>query len=820
MDEIVLPETYAPETTGLTGEEVAARVADGRTNAVRGLTSRTYTDILRENVFTLFNLILGVLFVAALVAGSPIDALFGLVIVLNSGIGVVQEIRAKRTLEHLSLLATPRARVIRDGAAAEIAHGEVVLDDVVELTAGDQVVADGVVLTTAGLEIDESLLTGESRPIAKQPGDEVLSGSFAAVGTARVRATRVGTDAYAQGIAAQARRFGLVRSELRFGVNRILRWVLWLMLPVGLVTLVGQSLTGAPGPAVTISLVAALVPMVPQGLVLLTSIALAVSIVRLGRRRALVQQLAAVEALARVDTLCIDKTGTLTTGELQVTAVESLNGGEEDLDRALGALAGIGGGGKVADALAARFSNGDWERTDAVAFSSARKWSAGTFERHGTWVMGATDVLLADPVSPARTRAATLAAEGQRVLLLARATAPLSAERPPVAVSPAALVLLQERIRPDAAATLQYFARQGVTVKVISGDDPRTAATIAHRAGLTPGRPLDARTLRLPAEDSAPAEEPLAGPTPADTALADAALAEATPLPSLAESELADAMEAHTVFGRVTPSQKREMVRALQARGHVVAMTGDGVNDVLALKEADLGVAMGSGAGAARAVAPVVLLDSRFNVLPHVVAEGRRVTGNIERVANLFVTKTVYAVLIALLVAAAARPYPFLPRHFTLIDALTIGIPAFILALAPSTERYLAGFAPRVLRFAIVAGTMCAAAAVGAFLVALRFEGTTPAEARTLATLALAILGLRVLWIVARPIGALEAGVLGVMAASLVAVFGIPLAREFFALPLPPAEAFANAAVIAVAAAVGLEAALALTRAWPRAVRG
>jgi cation-transporting ATPase E len=753
---------------GLTAGEVAERVARGETNAVREATSRSYADILRENVFTLFNLILAVLVAAVLLVGSPRDALFGLVVVINAAVGVIQEVRAKRTLDRLQLLSAPRARVLRDGQPRELPVAEVVLDDVVLLAIGDQVPADGRVLTSDGLELDESLLTGESVPTGKAPGDQVLSGSFVVAGAGSFRADRVGEQAYVRKLSAEARRFGLVHSELRVGVNGILKFVLWAMIPIGIITIASQVAQHAGVQAATLSTVAALSAMVPQGLVLLTSIAFAYSVILLGRKQVLVQELAAVEVLARVDVVCVDKTGTLTEAALEVERLEPLADGLP-LEDALGALAALESN-RTAEALATRWRKpAGWDAAGHVAFSSGRKWSGGGFGARGTWVLGAPEVLLASGAhGDVSERASREAATGSRVLLLARTSEPLSPARPPRELEPAALVLLAERVRPDARDTLAYFRDQGVAVKVLSGDSPPTVAAVAARCGLEAGEPVDARTL--PAHDAA----------------------------------LVELVDSHTVFGRITPDDKRRVVTALKAAGHAVAMTGDGVNDVPALKAADIGIAMGSGARAARAVAPVVLLDARFATLPSMVAEGRRVTANVERVANLFLTKTVWAVLLAVATAVAVTAFPLLPRHLTIVDALTIGIPAFFLALAPNPRRYRPGFLGRVLRFAIPAGLASGLAAFGAYLGVLS-GGVPLAEARTAATVTLTLVGLWVLGILARPLTGWRLWLVVAMAAGLPLVVLVPFTRDFFALTFLAPGQLGIAAVAAAGGVVLLE---------------
>ena len=746
-----------PPEQGLSAAEVEARVERGQINIRARRPSRSVAEILRANIFTRFNALLGTLLVVILAVGQLQDALFGVVLVANAAIGIIQELRAKRTLDRLALLSAPRTRVVRDGQVAEIAVGDVVVDDVLELSAGDQLVVDGVVVA-GEMEVDESLVSGEAEPVTKHGGDEVLSGSFVVAGSGRAQAVRVGSQAYAQTLAEQARRFTLVHSELREGINRILNFVTWAIVPTAAVLVISQLRSTGLRDALSGS-VAGIGAMVPEGLVLLTSVAFAAAVVRLARRRVLVQELNAVEGLARVDVVCVDKTGTLTDAHMAVTDVEPLTDGVDQAGL-LGALAAADPHPNASlKAVADAYPSSDlWVVRSRVPFSSARKWASVTFEQHGTWLIGAPEVLLAgDERAPALERATTLAETGHRVLLVARAPDPPQEVTLPAGLEPALLVVLEERVRADAAETLAYFAGQQVAVKVISGDNPETVAAIAARVGVAGAEAaMDARSL----------------PT--------------------AEAELAQVVEEHTVFGRVLPHQKRAMVAALQARGHVVAMTGDGVNDVLALKDADIGVAMASGSDATRAVAQLVLLDNSFAALPGVVAEGRRVIANVERVANLFVTKTVYAMMLALATGALTVPFPFLPRHLTIVSTLTIGVPGFFLALAPNARRFQPGFVRRVLNFAVPAGLVAAAATFSAYGAA-RAEGVSLLQARTTATIVLFGVGLWVLTILARPVTR-SRGVLEVsMAGAFAIVLAIPGLRRFFALSLPPLDVEATA---------------------------
>lgn len=752
---------------GLTSAEVADRVEAGQVNVVAEGSSRSLWDIIRGNLFTLFNAILGTALVLVLLVGSWRDAVFGFVLLSNALIGGLSEYRAKRTLDRLAILSAPHAQVIRDGALRTIDVTDVVTDDVLQLRIGDQIPADGVVLSSRGLEVDESMLTGESEPVDKDAGDGVLSGSAVVAGSAIVQATRVGDDGYANRITAQARRFSLVDSELRRGINKVLVMVSWVILPIGALLVWSQVRsrggldrvldTGEWRDAV-VSAVAGLVGMVPEGLVLLTSINFALAAIILARRRVLVQELPAVEVLARVDVLCLDKTGTLTDGTVKldelitVTAVPGAHA-------ALAGLAYSDEEGPTVRAIAPGLADVEPAPIETlVPFSSARKWSAHS-TAGGTWIFGAPEVLLAHaPPAVAvevTERVNALAQEGARVVLLSWAGSAELGEGSdlPAELVPAVVAVLTEHIRPDAARTLEYFRDQGVEVKVISGDNPATVTSIASAVGLraSDGGPLepglDARTL---------------GQDP---------------------DELAAAVAGGAVFGRVSPEQKRAFVHALQDQGRTVAMTGDGVNDALALKDADLGIAMGSGAPATKAVSRMVLLAGEFATLPGVVAEGRRVIANMERVAALFLTKTTYAVLLAVVVAIVAWDYPFLPRHLTLVGTLTIGVPAFFLALGPAEQRYQPGFLRRVLWLSVPCGIT---AGIGVLVVyGIQHVRGEELQANTGATLVLVLMALWLLGILARPWNGWRLMLVAVMAGAVTAVMAIGPVRRFFALEIP-----------------------------------
>jgi len=755
-------------------------VARGQVNAADDRTSRTVGEILRSNVFTRFNALLGVLFAVTLTTGRLQDAAFFGVVVTNALIGIVQETRAKRTLDRLAVLNAPSARVRRDGTSTEVAVDEVVLDDVVLLRAGDQVPADGPVTGSEGLEVDESMLTGESDPVVKAPGDQVLSGAIVVAGTGSFVADAVGHDAYARRIAADAKVFTRTQSELQRAIDRLVTYATWVIVGSTPLLLWSQWRTTEDWRDAVSGSVAALVGMVPEGLVLLTSISFLLAAVQLARRQVLVQELPAVEGLARVDVVCLDKTGTLTEGDITFDAAHPL--GEHtgaDAAAALGAVAADPEGNATARAIAEALPPPKgWHRIGGVPFSSARKWSAVQLAGPGagTWVLGAPDVLV--PADEGiREQVHELAATGRRVVLLARSSEPLAGEALPSRLEPFALATLKERTRPDAADTLRYFASQGVAIKVLSGDDPVTVGHIAAEVGLDVGEPVDARTL------------------PDDPA------------------GLAEVIEARTVFGRVSPQQKRSFVRALQANGHTVAMTGDGVNDALALKDADIGVAMGSGAPATKAVAQLVLLDSRFSHLPTVLGEGRRVIANIERVASLFVTKNVYAFLLVVATSVAGFPYPFLPRHLTLVSSLTIGIPAFFLALGPSGERHRPGFLRRVLRLALPSGLAIGATIFAAYVVA-SLEGVPTQERQTAATVGALAVALWLLGVLARPWVVWKVALLGAMAGLAGLALVVPGGREYFALTIPMGL-LAETLGIAAAGSLAVE----VSARWARASR-
>lgn len=765
---------YTP-AEGLTESQVTDIRAAGNGNDHQVRAGRSVGEIIRANVFTRINAMLGVLLIIVLSTGSIINAAFGLLIIANSGIGIIQEIRAKRMLDKLSIVGQAKPTVRRQGdngaQEMEIPATELVQGDLIVLSAGEQILVDGEMVSAQALDVDESLLTGENDPVHKEPGDVVLSGSFVVAGSGVYQATKVGTEAYAAKLAAEASQFSLTNSQLMTGINKILKVITWLLIPTGIATIYTQLFqTGKPWNEAVLSMAAALVPMVPEGLVLMTSIAFFVGVIRLGKKQCLVQELPAIEGLARVDVVCTDKTGTLTNNSMELKEVTPLGDATEDDElaqkarQALAAMAACDEHPNDSMKAIAEWATSDrddtptggsdWEQIGVVPFSSDKKWSAMGFGEHGEWMLGAPDVLAA-PDSSAAATADEVGSTGLRVLLLAQSTTPVEelAHTPAEefveagTVTPVALVVLQQSVRPDAADTLEYFHDEGVNVKVVSGDNATSVGAVASELNMVGAdAPLDVRKLPKLPEDAFAQSTKQQGREEREES------AEAV--------DFADDVENHTVFGRVTPEQKRFMVGALQYHGHTVAMTGDGVNDVLALKRADIGVAMGSGSSAARSVAQIVLLDNRFATLPSVVGEGRRVIGNIERVANLFLTKTVYSVLLALLVVFAQVPFPFQPIHVTITGWFTIGTPAFLLSLAPNTARAKDHFVQRVLRLAVPSGIIISAVAFVTYMVLRDVYGeggtdisdTLQTQISTATLAALIVTATWVLCVVARPL--------------------------------------------------------------------
>ncbi len=785
---------------GLTTTEVERRRRAGLGNDVEVRTTRSVLDIVRANTLTRFNAIIGSLVVVIFAFGDPIDAAFGAVSLLNSGIGIVQELRAKRLLDTVQVLLVPAIDVHRDGTLARLPPDELVQGDVIELRSGDQVPVDGLIVATDGLEVDESSLTGESEPVAKATTEEVRSGSAVVTGTATIEAVHVGADSWAHKLTAEAKDFSLTRSELRVGVDRLLQVVSWSLPPLTALLVWSQLLAAEVVADALVAAVAGVVSLVPQGLVLLVSMTMAIAVIRLAKNRVVVQELQAVEGLARVDVLCVDKTGTLTTGRLTVDAIEPVGITDCEVRSGIAALGRLDTGrNPTIDALLSAVAGDDtttneaWNVSETVPFSSRWKWSGAHFEQHGTWILGAPEVILdhirSEPGSVAATgraaiddlvdRVADLAAKARRVLLVAQSDDPFGLDGSlPTSLHPVGLISLMEEIRPDATATMEFFRRQNVQLKILSGDNPATVAAVAAEIGIEGAHDyLDLREHESMTE------------IPAET----------------------------TVFGRVLPEQKRDIVELLQSRGHTVAMTGDGVNDIPSLKAADIGIAVDTATPATKAISQLVLLDGRFDRLPNVVGEGRRVIANMERVSSLFVTKTVYAATLVIVVGILNAPFPFLPRHMSLVGALTIGIPAFALSFRPSDEPCRPGYLRRVLEFSLPAGLVAATATFTAFWAARSpVGGADLLQARTAATLTLILVGLWLLYRLVRPADRFEAYlILGLLGVSALALVPSPWS-ESYGLDLPAWRVTLTLVVVLTATIVALNALLDLT---PRARR-
>ncbi|MDX6601791.1 MAG: cation-transporting P-type ATPase [Solirubrobacterales bacterium] len=752
--------------------------------------SRSVSSIVAGNVFTLFNAIIGAFFVLDLGLGLYADSIFGLIAVINSYIGIRQELKAKRTLDELAVLVAPHAKVIRDGAVVSLLAEEIVPGDVIGVEPGDQLVADGEVLSTRGMTLDESMLTGEADGVRKEAGDRALSGSFCISGSGYYKADAVREQSYAGKLAGEARAFRHPPSPLQGEVNRVIVACVYVMAPLAVLLILTLKLrnTGIEEAAQTAT--AGLVTLVPEGLVLLMSVTFAVAAVRLARKDTLVQQMSATESLAAVDTICVDKTGTLTDGELRLLGAEVAEGVDaKAAHAALGRFAASAGDrNRTLEAIGERFPGEAGRVSGEVAFSSEWKWS-GLRIGPITYVLGAPDVLgaagaLTLPPGLARVLERETAA-GRRVVVFGETSEPLPAnpsEQTAPRLAPIALIVLEETLRPDAAETVALMREEDVDLKLISGDARATVTAVAAAVGVPP----------------------------------DAGVIEGHELPEDAEG-LAAAAQRNTVFCRIKPEQKRDLVAALAASGRYAAMIGDGVNDVPALKRARMAVAMGSGAQVTKGVADVVLLKDEFARLPQAVAEGRRIARNIHRLGRLYLTKTVYAAALILLVAIPGFAFPFLPRHLTLAAFLTIGIPSFVLALAPSDGPLYRGRLLRALAaFAVPAGLATALGSILSFFLVDTVFGGSLEAGRTAATTTLIVLGLSFVLLLERGPGrehiAIQSYMLALIA-GLGALFALILAatpvRDFFEMALLNASQWFLALL---SAAVGLTIASVLWR--------
>lgn len=718
---VITPAAPDPHT-GLTPQQAAERMAAGLDNREVASPTKTEAQIIRENIFTFFNLVFVVLAALLAMVGSFANMGFLGVVVCNAVIGIFQQLRSKHAVDKLTLVTVHKVRCLRGGEMLELPPQALVRDDIVEFGAGEQICADAVV-RTGSVQVNEALITGEADPVSKQPGDGLRSGSFVMSGRCRAQLTRVGADSYANRLMVEAKSdVRLAKSEMMRSLDRLIRFIGLILLPFGVMLFLQQYDVLALSLRDSIeATVAALIGMIPEGLYLLTSVALAVSMIRLARRKVLAQDMNCIETLARVDVLCVDKTGTITEAAMEAGDPVLLDETRWNADLTREALQAFYGESEpendTARAMCRRFGGGSgWVRQRAVPFNSAYKWSAATFAGHGSFVIGAPEFVAGPRYAELAAQVEPYLSRGYRVLLFAACDGEPEPETglPVSSLHFIALIPVANRIRPEAPQTFRYFAEQGVAVRVISGDNPVAVSEVARQAGIEGAEKyVDASTLRT-------------------------------------NEDIASAAERYTVFGRVTPEQKRKLVKAMQDAGHIVAMTGDGVNDVLALKDADCGIAMASGAQAASQVAQLVLTDSNFAGLPAVVAEGRRVINNIQRSASLFLVKNIFSFCLSLLTLFIAMPYPLQPLQLTLISATTIGIPSFILALEPNHERIRGHFLRNVFYAALPGGLTDLILVLGVQAFAYAFD-LPNAVLSTICTLVMLGVGLTVLWYVCRP---------------------------------------------------------------------
>lgn len=709
--------------TGLTAAEVAERVAAGKVNGEQTVRTKSVADILRSNILTFFNFVFIVL--AVLLAGFVPDGMDGIgnfgfliLIVFNTLVGIIQELRAKRTMDRLSLLSAPKALVIRDGEEKEIPLEEIVLDDITELAAGRQVCADGVVVE-GSCEVNESLITGEPDAIVKNVGDKVMSGSFVVSGRARCRVEHIGADNFVMKISKGAKYFKKPTSEIWRSLMLIVKVMSIVIVPLGIALFCSKYFRDPSQLNDTVlTTIGSVIGMIPSGLVALASTVFCVSVIRLSRHKTIAQDLYCVETLARVDVLCLDKTGTITEGSMEVNDIIPRDGlsGEEMKAMLKAVVEGTGDENATAQALAAYLDGVQAiaETEMAIPFSSARKWS-GVRAGGVSYALGAVEFVLPRNSGEITEKASELAAEGYRVLACVSSKKDFNDTELPCEVVFEGFVIITDKIRKEAPDTLRFFREQGVDVKIISGDNPETVRAVAKRAGLEKcDEIIDMSTLST-------------------------------------EEEIREAATRYTIFGRVLPDQKLLLVKALKAAGHTVAMTGDGVNDVLALKEADCSVAMASGSDAAKNVSSLVLMDSNFASMPRIVAEGRRSINNLERSASLYIMKTVYSVLLALLFMIVNQPLPFEPRNLTLIGGVTIGMPSIVLALEPNNDLVKGRFLTKVLCLAVPGGIVVLLGACGLLVADACFLQVTPEQLRTMYCIVTTFVGLIYLFRIALP---------------------------------------------------------------------
>lgn len=735
---------------GLTSSEVKQRVKEGKVNHIPKAPSRTIPQIIRANLFTRFNAINFVLAAVIILAGSPKNAIFVGVIIVNTLIGVVQEIKARYTLEKLSVISMAHAKVLRDGKIKEIPIEEIVLDDVLYLETGLQILADGEVIYSNGLEIDESMLTGEADAIAKRPQEKLLSGSFVVAGDGYAVVRKVGKETYSSTLAEEAKQFKIINSELQAAINKIFKVITWIVPPLSALLIITQlRIPEYTWQDALIGAVSGIVGMIPEGLVLLTSATFIVSIIKLSKYDTLVQELSATEVLARVDVLCLDKTGTLTQGDLILSEVKNIGSRDSrEIDKILSALIhNLPCNNPTQKAILAKYTDYDKsiECIDKIPFSSKRKWSGVTFDEFGTWILGAPEIILNKEYHFIEALVKEEAKKGKRVLLLANLHNKLN-DKLEGKIESAALILIEDIIREAAPDVLKYFNNQGVDVKIISGDSPVTVSEVARRSGVNEWSSyIDAREL------------------PEDY------------------KELKALVKKTSVFGRVTPHQKKRIVLALQDMGHTVAMTGDGVNDVLALKSSDCGIAMANGSDATKAVAQLVLMKSDFTALPKVVEEGRKQINNLERVSELYLSKTVFSIILAFICSILFIEFPILPIQLSLIGSCAIGIPSFFLALLPSTGGVKKGFLTRILTVSIPNGILLTMFTLMTFIISMQMK-LPMMYSRTLAVLMFGGISMVILFRIARPLTKFKTIMCLTMFGIIVLAFLTPIGRYIFSL--------------------------------------
>lgn len=723
-----------PLDRGLTATEVTERVAQGLQNDPLPPLTRSVKQIFRDNLMTLFNLINIILAGLVLFTGSYKNLLFIGVVVVNTGIGIFQEIRSKRQIDKLALLSEGTLPVLRDGTPTDRKQDELVQDDLLLVGRGDQLPVDALIRQTSGLEVDESQITGESTPIAKVTGDTLISGSVILGGKATVQATTVGEQSYVKQLAHSVKQQHRTASQLLNTINRIIKVLTFTLIPLGIALFAASLIKGQSTNRAILGTVAAVGGMIPQGLVLLTSVALAAGAFTLGRKNVLVRELPAIEALARADVLCLDKTGTITSGKLKLEKLETLTTMslatlEEKLAQLVAATADDN---ETAQAVQTAYGHRDVTVNEVLPFSSGRKWSGARLEDGQAYVMGAPEFIFAtvDPELQAHIKA--LAQQGYRVLVVAR-VAELTTPRPenPEALG---LILITDELRPHAKATFNFFTTQDVALKVISGDNPVTVASIAKRAGI-------------------PGAEQLVDMSQVG-----------------AEPDYKHLVATYNVFGRVTPQQKEGLIKAYQQAGHTVAMTGDGVNDLLALRQADCSIAMASGSEATKSLADFVLIHSNFDAMVNVLNEGRRVINNIERVASLFLIKTMYSVVLTVIFIFMTRSYPFEPIQLTPISSLMVGIPTFFLALQPNYERITGRFMKQVMEIAAPAATCVVGYILVIMAIGTQFH-LSFATTSTLSVLMTGLISLNALWMVARPLNRFKVALILAMTGLFAIIF-------------------------------------------------